>query len=979
MVTLFERENARDFALVGNLHTLASELSLRVQERAEYIGELGRLTGSVIAYESAQVLRQQQDADLARCRMLMSAMSEEYDSKVIITSKLKYFSLVKEKLNKHRRNMFKTTCFGKWLDLKFFDHEPHMIDYILKKQGHVDAHHYDMPLIYHIDGRSLHFGRQEFSIITGFRFGTASSGLHHYGEVKFRLRVFPHKAGVKLSNLDLLSVVEDEAMFCKLSDDDAVRICLVLLLEVVFMGRLLTDHVENTLLRLVENLDEWNAYPWGEHIWRHLYNQLLNVVHKQKWTHLHGLNRVSNYIPSYTLSGFVWVFKTSKVNYDIRPTIEEQQSDWYVLYREFAMEYVPRAPPNRVSHPYDVYLKKCAERRKRGRIRYSDLPSIDRSETSITKELMLKDHVITQMNARVFKLEAIIQVLGHDKRGGVLEYILQEEIRLRLDEEERWRLEEERINEEENRMRLEEEKQIIAKQEKLLLYQSEKKKKAKEYMNSKHMKMYRNRLAPAKWTHGSGEVSAYYWSKKYEQSEKKRPFGIVDPDMTDLLRYVEPWIEDLSRCDSSIDIVPFSEAYDMFLGQPGPLHCKFPWCQDVRVDRKFWESLVCVDPPRKGWVMDEHIELWVAYMWHVRPSNANWAMVSSYFVQLLLQDSLPLWYADGKTYNIPWSDVDKVIIPINEPKKHWLVAQFDIRTGVVTFYDSGQTFKEEWRDWYVSLRECLKVIVNGYFGYLYLVDDDFTLKPLNLVVPSFPRSHDNKNFPYLDLSAVGTSQGIWCFHSFYKIAVIWNPSLNKSVGLTVPTLLSHRVGHKSFIAFGISTHNMDPTVLHISLPTKGHGRLFVSWFSFNTKHWHPLDHEKLPRESIRIKRSSQADIGRYIFWVASEKHVQNESTGILELEGASLTGRILRSFTHQSHCFLRLLGFTKFEEPIVEVETPFQSEHTLEVYQHWSGQFHNVCIEGDAGMLFFIPLVSRQIVGCGRPNPGCPVVSRTDG
>ena len=76
MITLFERENAKDYMLVDNLHTLAYSLSIRVQERAEYIGELNRLTGSVIAYESAQFLRQQQDADLARCRMLMSSMSE---------------------------------------------------------------------------------------------------------------------------------------------------------------------------------------------------------------------------------------------------------------------------------------------------------------------------------------------------------------------------------------------------------------------------------------------------------------------------------------------------------------------------------------------------------------------------------------------------------------------------------------------------------------------------------------------------------------------------------------------------------------------------------------------------------------------------------------------------------------------------------------------------------------------------------------
>ena len=61
---------------------------------------------------------------------------------------------------------------------------------------------------------------------------------------------------MKVSNLDILSVIEDEELFSKLSDNDAVRLCLILLLEVVFMGRLLTDPVEDTLLRLVENLEE---------------------------------------------------------------------------------------------------------------------------------------------------------------------------------------------------------------------------------------------------------------------------------------------------------------------------------------------------------------------------------------------------------------------------------------------------------------------------------------------------------------------------------------------------------------------------------------------------------------------------------------------------------------------------------------------------------------------------------------------------
>ncbi|GJS89558.1 hypothetical protein Tco_0772194 [Tanacetum coccineum] len=42
-----------------------------------------------------------------------------------------------------------------------------------------------------------------------------------------------------------------------------------------------------------------------------------------------------------------------------------------------------------------------------------------------------------------------------------------------------------------------------------------------------------------------------------------------------------------------------------------------------------------------------------------RPDNANWAMVSCYFVQILLQNSTPLFYANGDKYATPWSDVDQ--------------------------------------------------------------------------------------------------------------------------------------------------------------------------------------------------------------------------------------------------------------------------------------------------------------------------------
>ncbi|GKB40906.1 hypothetical protein Tco_0885848, partial [Tanacetum coccineum] len=45
--------------------------------------------------------------------------------------------------------------------------------------------------------------------------------------------------------------------------------------------------------------------------------------------------------------------------------------------------------------------------------------------------------------------------------------------------------------------------------------------------------------------------------------------------------------------------------------------------------------------------MNSTHDLWVDYMRHVRSENANWAMVSSYFVQLLMQNGMPLFYANG--------------------------------------------------------------------------------------------------------------------------------------------------------------------------------------------------------------------------------------------------------------------------------------------------------------------------------------------
>ncbi|GKC33658.1 phospholipase-like protein, partial [Tanacetum coccineum] len=87
------------------------------------------------------------------------------------------------------------------------------------------------------------------------------------------------------------------------------------------------------------------------------------------------------------------------------------------------------------------------------------------------------------------------------------------------------------------------------------------------------------------------------------------------------------------------------------------------------------------------------------------------AMVSCYFLPLLLQGSMPKFYANNAIYPVGRSNVERVFIPINEPKRHWSLAMFHICSGIVTFYDSEKTiatYDKEFRPWYLKMRQCLE-------------------------------------------------------------------------------------------------------------------------------------------------------------------------------------------------------------------------------------------------------------------------------
>ncbi|GJX50976.1 phospholipase-like, aminotransferase-like mobile domain protein [Tanacetum coccineum] len=185
-----------------------------------------------------------------------------------------------------------------------------MIHYVLQKQCCSDDDNFDLPLIYHVNGHSLHFGRREFCLLTVFKFGWLSFCKYRNGDIRFRNRLFPEKIWYDDKIIEVIALLENEEKFSKLSDEYAIRVCLLLSLEVIFMGRELVSVVDDVFFRKVDNLDAWNSFPWGEHIWRQLYDSIRIVYSKHKLEHLAGLRKKNPIMfRVIRLTGFIFAFK----------------------------------------------------------------------------------------------------------------------------------------------------------------------------------------------------------------------------------------------------------------------------------------------------------------------------------------------------------------------------------------------------------------------------------------------------------------------------------------------------------------------------------------------------------------------------------------------------------------------------------------------------------------------------------------------
>ncbi|GKD63665.1 phospholipase-like protein, partial [Tanacetum coccineum] len=275
----------------------------------------------------------------------------KYDCKVTIRSRPSTILFIKERLSKSnkRLKLFKDIVFGKYLDLDVEDNDNHLLNYLLHHQRPQLSKSIDSNLVFDIAGHTLLFGRLEFYLVTDFICGKVVFPEYmDDGIPPFLRRMFPDKA----KNLEnkaslgkatqgkaakgkaaegLRSLIWDVEKWKKLSVEDSIRVCLLYMSEQIFMRQEDKKVVNNSFLRLVEDLASWDDFSWGEYYWEEFYKKAVNLIDNHRDTHINFKKKNPSKLPTYSIYGFAWAFKANRTSAGAK--VEETKSS-----REVALE-----------------------------------------------------------------------------------------------------------------------------------------------------------------------------------------------------------------------------------------------------------------------------------------------------------------------------------------------------------------------------------------------------------------------------------------------------------------------------------------------------------------------------------------------------------------------------------------------------------------------------------------------------------------
>nr|GFA87727.1 hypothetical protein [Tanacetum cinerariifolium] len=314
------------------------------------------------------------------------------------------------------------------------------------------------------------------------------------------------------------------------------------------MGRDLVSVVDDVYLRMVNDIDAWNLFLWES-----------SCVSDRWWIKVPKIIpralswRRKAYVNQYEY--FSKLFRKAPI--ELAPTKDKVQCNWYAPSEDYFMWYVPRSPPVSIGGMYGEYLNKRSTSRTAKKksskdshpsecVREASLIDCDDGNVYCCDDngdvslffMPAKHHYKYTYNSK--QKDQIIPLVDQRQHDHISNMTEVAEQKIQYEIQRLYNHKEARLNK-----RAEEDKQ----------------RKCLGHMNSSaQMKLAIKCCVPRK--------------RKY--------------------------VDDLSRPFKRIDKNFLSYELQVFLSRAVVGHCKFPWCNDITIDRSFWNGLSALHDNRKG-------------------------------------------------------------------------------------------------------------------------------------------------------------------------------------------------------------------------------------------------------------------------------------------------------------------------------------------------------------------------------------------
>ncbi|XP_052181137.1 uncharacterized protein LOC127794229 [Diospyros lotus] len=176
---------------------------------------------------------------------------------------------------------------------------PQLIYHVLLREVTFPGAHHD-EMWFEIGGTPYRYGRQEFILISGLRFGAIDRESLEPKPIEpesLRARLFPqHKKGVTGDDLELLISTREDMV-----SEDALKLIYIAVVDMFLLGQDERGHVDDFLWTMAEDLQAFEMFPWGTYVYSKSQHYIRLATKERKLTG-EGGKKINLY-------GFVWAFQ----------------------------------------------------------------------------------------------------------------------------------------------------------------------------------------------------------------------------------------------------------------------------------------------------------------------------------------------------------------------------------------------------------------------------------------------------------------------------------------------------------------------------------------------------------------------------------------------------------------------------------------------------------------------------------------------